>query len=442
MVSGVTEKIKALREALRALRNRNYRLFFIGQGISLIGVWMQTIAVGWLVYRMTRSEMMLGIVAFAGQAPVFFLSPFAGVIGDRFDRRRILVIMQVLALLQALTLAILTFSGAVRVWHVVLLGAVLGLVNAFEMPTRQAFVVELVDARSDLPNAIALNSALFTGARLIGPAMAGLIVVAAGEGACFLANAASYPAALVALLMMSIPRREEPRSGGKLLPELKEGLAYAFGFPPIRALLAVIGLLSLTSMSFPVLLPAFASEILHGGPNTYGFLVAASGVGALGGTLFLAMRKSVLGLERVISISLVFFGIVLGVFSFSRFAPLSMAILALVGFWMILTMASCTTILQTIVEEKKRARVMGLYVMVFMGAAPLGSIIAGGVSTAIGPPLTILAAGGVSVIGGLVFARRVPVFRRLMRPIYHKMGIIPEVAIGIQTSEELQTPPE
>ncbi len=292
----------------------------------------------------------------------------------------------------------------------------LGLVNAFEMPTRQAFVVELIDDRSDLANAIALNSALFTGARLIGPAMAGLIVVAAGEGACFLANAASYPAALVALLMMSIPRREEPRSGGKLLPELKEGLAYAFGFPPIRALLAVIGLLSLTSMSFPVLLPAFASEILHGGPNTYGFLVAASGVGALGGTLFLAMRKSVLGLERVISISLVFFGIVLGAFSFSRFAALSMAILALVGFWMILTMASCTTILQTIVEEKKRARVMGLYVMVFMGAAPLGSIIAGGVSTAIGPPLTILARRGCQCDRRACFCAPGPRFQETHAP--------------------------
>ncbi len=442
MASGTGEKMKALREALRALRNRNYRLFFIGQGISLTGIWMQTIAVGWLVFRMTRSELMLGIVTFSSQAPVFLLSPFAGVIGDRFDRRRILLFMQFMALCQALALAILTIAGTVEVWQIIMLSVLLGLANAFEMPARQAFVVELIEDRADLSNAIALNSALFTGARLIGPAVAGVLVATAGEGACFLVNAASYPASLAALLMMTIPRRDAPAEGKRLMGDLAEGMRYAFGFPPIRALLATVALLSLTAMSFPVLLPVFASDILHGGPNTYGFLVAASGFGAIWGTLYLAMKKSVLGLDRVISVSLVLFGLGLGAFSLSRSATLSMAALAVVGFGMILALAACNTILQTIVEEGMRTRVMGLYVMVFMGAAPLGSISAGGVSTVIGAPATSLIAGALCVIGGLLFARWVPVLRRLVRPIYHRMGIIREVAMGIQATEELITPPE
>lgn len=434
--------MKGLKLLLRSLRYRNFRLFFIGQGVSLIGTWMQSVATSWLVYRMTHSEFMLGLVAFAGQVPILFISPFAGVLGDRVNRRHILIAVQVLAMMQAFTLAAFTLAGAIQVWQIALLALVLGISNAFEMPSRQAFVIEMIENKADLGNAIALNSGIFNGSRLIGPAIAGVVVALAGEGVCFTLNGASYIAALAALVMMKIPARQDDRKGSRLLAEMKDGLVYAFGFRPIRDLIATVALISLVAMSFPVILPIFAGSVLHGDSNTYGFLVAATGAGALSGVVFLAMRKSVLGLGRIISASLVIFGATLVAFSFSRSVALSTCILVLTGFGMITTMASCNTMVQTLVDEDKRGRVMSFYVMAVMGTAPLGSIITGSVSAAIGAPDTVCYGGILCILGGIVFALRLPSLRKIVRPIYRKMGVIPEVAVGIQAADELPKPPE
>jgi MFS family permease len=431
-----------LRLALRALRFRNYRLFFFGQGISFIGTWMQSIATSWLVFRMTDSPFMLGLTAFAGQIPVFLISPLAGVLVDRFDRRRILVAVQVLSMAQAFTLAAVTLAGVVQVWQVIALGFCLGMINAFEMPARQSFVILMVEDRADLGNAIALNSGLFNGSRLIGPAIAGLLVAYAGEGVCFLANGVSYLAALVALLMMKITRGGEDRPRARLLAELREGLAHSFGFRPIRDLILTVSLMSLVAMSFPVLLPVFATRIFGGGSHTYGFMVAASGLGALMGTIFLAMRKNVLGLGRVIVAAMLLCGAGLVALSFSRVYPVTLALLVVMGFGMISTMASCNTMVQSIVDEDKRGRVMSLYIMAFMGTAPLGSLITGSVSSVVGPSLTALFGGILCLAGGSVFALRLPALRQIVRPIYRKMGIIPEVAAGIQSADEVEKIPE
>ncbi len=442
MESSKPKKSFGIKMILRALRHRNYRLFFIGQGISLIGTWMQTVAAAWLVYRLSHSALMLGIVAFMGQIPVLILSPVAGVLGDRLSRLRIIIIMQFLAMVQAFILAGITFAGVIKVWHIAILSLFLGMANAFEMPNRQAFVIEMVGDKSDLGNAIALNSALFNGSRLIGPAIAGIVVALAGEWVCFTVNGISYLAALTAFLLMRVPARKAVRRGAKILSDMREGLSYVLNFSPIRDLLMIVALLSLVAMSFPVLLPVFASRILHGTSNTYGFLVASSGIGALAGTMFLAMRRSVLGLGRVINVALIIFGAGLVMFSFSRSIALSMVILMAVGFGMISTIASCNTIVQTIVEEEKRGRVMSFYVTAFVGLAPFGSLIVGGLSSVIGAPETVLIGGVICIIGGVLFALRLPSIRRIIRPVYREMGIIPEVAIGIQTTDELRKPPE
>lgn len=426
----------------RALRHRNYRLFFIGQWISLVGTWMQSIATSWLAFRLTGSEFMLGLVAFSGHILTFLLSPVAGVMSDRFVRRHILIAAQALAMAQALLLAAVTISGHVRVWHIIALNLFLGLVNAFEMPTRQAFVIEMLDDRSDLGNAIALNSGIFNGSRLIGPSMAGIIVALAGEGVCFLANGLSYIASLIVLIMMNIPAREIAARQRRIGAEIREGLSYVAGFPPIRDLILIVSMLSMVAMSFPVLLPFFASGVLHGGSHTYGFLVSANGLGALAGTIFLAMRRNVLGLGRVIMVAFFMFGTGLVIFSLTRNLYLSLPLLIVVGFGMICVMASCNTIVQTIVDEDKRGRVMSLYVMAFMGAAPLGSFLAGAVSSVIGAPYTLSIGGLLSVLAGVAFAWRLPSLRDMIRPIYRRMGIIPEVAAGMQAADEPVKPPE
>ncbi|HOT43507.1 MAG TPA: MFS transporter [Spirochaetota bacterium] len=436
------KSLGGFRHGLRSLRHRNFRLFFMGQGVSLVGTWMQSVATSWLVFRMTHSEFMLGIVAFAGQVPILFISPFAGVLGDRVNRRYILIAVQAVAMAQAFTLAALTLTGAVRVWQIALLAALLGVTNAFEMPSRHAFVVEMIGDKADLGNAIALNSGIFNGSRLIGPAIAGIVVARAGEGVCFALNGASYVAAMAVFIMMTIKTRPEGRKGTTFLSEIKDGLFYAFGFRPIRDLIATVALISLVAMSFPVLLPIFAGSVLGGDSHTYGFLVAATGAGALAGVAFLAMRRSVLGLGRVISAALVLFGATLIAFSFSRTAALSTGILVLTGFGMITTMASCNTMVQTLVDEDKRGRVMSFYIMAVMGTAPLGSILAGSVSSAIGAPDTVLCGGALCVLGGIVFALRLPSLRRVVRPIYHRMGIVPDDAAGIQAADELPGPPE
>jgi len=427
---------------LRALRHKNYRLFFSGQSISLIGTWMTRIATSWLVYRLTGSALLLGVVGFAGQIPSFLLAPFAGVLVDRWNRHRLLVITQVLALLQSLAMAILALTGLIKIWQVIALSVFQGLVNAFDMPARQAFVVEMVDRREDLANAIALNSSMVNAARLLGPSIGGVIIAAVGEGWCFMIDAISYLAVIASLLAMTItPRLLKVTQDANILQQLREGWVYATRFAPIRNILLLLALVSLVGMPYTVLMPVFANDVLHGGPNTLGLLMAASGVGALVGAMFLAARKSVLGLGKFIPITAGAFGAGLIAFSFSRIMWLSLLLMVITGLGFMVQMAVSNTVLQTIVDEDKRGRVMSFYTMAFMGTAPFGSLLAGSVAERIGAPHTLLFGGIGCILGALWFAQSLPALRRDVRPIYVRIGIIPEMATGIQQSTELSVPP-
>ncbi len=427
---------------LRALRSRNYRLVFVGQGISLIGTWMQQVAMSWLVYRMTGSPFLLGVVGFASQIPSFLLGPVAGVLVDRWDRRRLLLGTQTLAMLQAAALAVAVLTGVAKVWEIVVLSMVLGIINAFDIPARQSFVMEIVESREDLPNAIALNSSMVNAARLVGPSIAGLLVASVGEGVCFVLNAASYLAVILALAAIRLQPRHPKQARRHILHELREGLDYAFGFTPIRSILLLVALISLMGMPYTVLMPVFARDILHGGAHTFGFLMAAAGVGALASTIYLASRRSILGLGRVISLSTLLFGASLIAFAYSTTLILSLCCLCLAGFGVMALIASSNTILQTIVEDDKRGRVMSLFTMAFIGVAPFGSFFAGAFAHGIGARDTLLIGGIFCLSGGALFARNLPKQREKVRPIYQKMGIIPEVAAGMQTAAELTTPPE
>jgi len=427
---------------LRALGSRNFRLFFAGQGVSLVGTWMQQVAISWLVYRLTGSAVLLGVVSFAGQIPSFLFSPLAGVLADRWNRRRLLLCTQTLAMLQASLLAFFVLAGLIQVWHLVALSVLLGLINAFDIPVRQAFVVEMVEKKEDLGNAIALNSSLVNGARLIGPSLAGLLIAVVGEGVCFLINAASYLAVILAIGAMRLPPAKARENRKHVLHELREGFGYAFGFAPIRAILFLIALVGLVGMPYTVLMPVFAREILRGGAHTFGFLMTAAGVGALASTVFLASRKSVLGLGRVIVVATGLFGLGLIGFALSRSLPLSLLFLGLAGFGAMAMIASSNTVVQTIVEDEKRGRVMSLFTMAFMGMAPLGSLAAGALADTVGAPATLIGGGIACLLTGTVFASRLPALRELVRPIYVRMGIIPEVAKGLQTASELFVPPE
>jgi len=427
---------------LRALRHKNYRLFFAGQSISLIGTWMTRIATSWLVYRLTSSALLLGVVGFAGQIPSFLLAPFAGVLVDRWNRHRLLVVTQVLALLQSLAMALLTLTGRIRMSHIIMLSIFQGLINAFDMPARQAFVVEMVDTRDDLANAIALNSSMVNAARLLGPSIGGVVIAAVGEGWCFMIDAISYLAVIGSLLAMSIPRRIVKAAGNaNMFQQLREGWTYVVRFAPIRSILLLLALVSLVGMPYTVLMPIFANAVLHGGPNTLGLLMAASGVGALLGAMFLAARRSVLGLGKFIPLMAGVFGAGLIAFSFSRVLWLSLALMVVTGLGFMVQMAASNTVLQTIVDEDKRGRVMSFYTMAFMGTAPFGSLLAGEVAERIGAPHTLLLGGIGCILGALWFARSLPALRRDVRPIYVKIGILPEIATGIQQSTELSIPP-
>ena len=429
-----------LHSTIRALSHRNFRLFFGGQSISLIGTWMQRIALGWLVYRLTNSAFLLGAVGFAGQIPVFFMAAFAGVFADRWNRQRMLILTQILATAQAFLLAYLVLTETVTVWQIITLSAFLGLVNAFDMPIRQSFIVEMIEKKEDLGNAIALNSSMVNSARLLGPSLAGLLIAAVGEGICFLLNGLSYLAVIAALIAMKTrPRPVKPRHT-KALDELRQGFAYAFGFAPIRDILLLLGLVSLTGMPFTVLMPIFAKDVLHGGPNVLGFLMGASGVGALAGALYLASRKSVLGLGKLIPLAAGCFGAGLVGFSVSRYIWLSLALMLVSGFGMIVQMAASNTILQTIVDDDKRGRVMSFYTMAFVGITPLGSLLEGFVASLVGAPATLFAGGLICVLGAAVFAGKLPVLRKAVRPIYIKMGIVPEIAAGLHSAAELTMP--
>ena len=431
-----------LRFALRALRHRNFRLFTIGQFISLNGNWMQQVAMGWLIYRLTNSALLLGLVAFAGQSPVFFLAPIAGVIADRANRHRVVIIMQLLMMIQATLLASLVFFEVVQYWHILMLSVVFGIINAFEIPVRQAFLLEMVQSRDDLANAIALNSSVFNGARLVGPAIAGFVIAAFGEGTAFILNAISYLAVLAALLAMHIVPREKKRIRGRVLSNLREGFSYAFGFPPIRVVLNLVAAAALFGVPFTVLLPVFAVEVLHGDARTLGLLMSAVGVGALSGALYLAARESVRGLSRVITICATLFGAALVLFGFSSYLWLSLVTLAIAGFGMMVLMAASNTFLQTVSDDDKRGRIVSLYTMSYIGLAPFGSLLAGALAQRLGAQLTIALGGITTMVAAMLFAQHIPQFRLLVRPIYQQLGIIPEVATGIQVATQLTSTPE
>jgi MFS family permease len=411
--------------AFRALRSRNLRLFFAGQGISLIGTWMQQIAMIWLAYRLTHSAFLLGVVGFAGQIPTFLVAPFAGVLADRWNRHRTIVITQTLSLLQAATLALLVLTGTAGVRHLVVLAVVLGTINAFDMPARQSFIVQMIERKKDLANAIALNSAMVTATRLIGPSIAGLLIGAFGEGICFLVNAISYVAVIAALLAMRVAPPPARPANGRLIDGLKEGIAYVAGFAPVRNILLLLALIGFMGMPYQILMPIFAKDVLGGGAHTLGFLMGATGLGSLVGAVYLALRKSIRGFGRIITAAAMVFGTGLVAFSLSHVVWLSLTLAFVAGLGMMTQMACSNTVIQTIVDDDKRGRVMSLFTMAFIGMAPFGSLFAGALASRIGAPNTLAIGGGFCVVGSVVFASRLKAMRHVLHPIYRKMGIMP-----------------
>jgi MFS family permease len=428
-----------LHPLLRSLAHRNYRLYFAGQGISLIGTWMQPIAMSWLVFQMTQSSFQLSVVLFAGQVPALFLSPVAGVLVDRWNRHRVLLLTQTLAMVQAFLLALLTWTGRIDVRQLVILSLFLGVVNTFDMTTRQAFLSEMVTNRADLGNAIALNSSLVNGARLLGPTLAGLILAQTSADVCFLLNGLSYLAVLLALLAMRLEQTRRECPSAPLWQGLREGFAYVSGFAPIRTLLLLLGLSSMAGTSYPVLLPEFTVRRLGGDSHLLAFLTAASGLGALTGALLLASRKSVLGLDRWILLAVTLLG--LGLLAFARVAEFKLALLVLfvIGLGMMVEMAASNTLLQTIVAEDKRGRVMSFYTLAFLGMAPLGSLLTGVLAAWLGLPLTFLINGLFCLAGAAFFGFSLPRLRVLVRPIYARLNILPPLTTSIATASDLET---
>ncbi|MGA2633623.1 MAG: MFS transporter [Terracidiphilus sp.] len=418
--------------AWRALRHRNFRLFFGGQTISLVGTWMTRIATSWLVYRLTGSALLLGTVSFAGQIPTFLFAPFAGVWIDRADRRKVLVWTQTLSMVQSLALAALTLSHLITIPLLLAFSVMQGIINAFDMPGRQSFMVQMVDDKRDLGNAIAINSSMVNVARLIGPSLAGMLIAVSNEGWCFLIDGISYLAVIASLLMMRVHVPPVVRRVTSMLTELQAGWTYVSEFEPIRTILLLFAVISLMGMPFVVLMPIFAARVLHGGPHTLGFLMGAMGVGALVSALSLAARKSVRGLIRMIPIAAAVFGLGLIGFGLSRTFWLSMIMVFIAGMGMMQGMAGSNTVIQTIVSEDKRGRVMSYYTMAFMGMAPFGSLLAGTMAHAIGAPWTVIINGAVVVLGGAWFMTQLPALRLVIRPIYREMGILPTQE-GIQT---------
>jgi MFS family permease len=424
-----TKPPSRLAETFRALRHRNYQLFFSGQLISLIGTWMDQVAESWLVYRLTGSALLLGTVAFASQIPVFLLAPIGGALADRMDRRRILITTQSSMMLVTFVLAWLTLSHRVHIWHVVALAAITGVINAFDLPARQSFVVDMV-SRADLVNAIALNSSMFNGARVIGPAVAGVVVAGIGEGWCFFANGVSFIAVIIGLWMMKM---ERPRMSieGSPLENIIEGFNFVTRTRPMRALMLLLALVSFAALPYAVLMPLFADKILHGGPKALGLLMGSSGVGALCGALLLATRKSLRGLSTWVAIACTGLGVTLALFSFSRTLWLSALLLAPVGFCTMVQMASSNTLIQSMVPDRLRGRVMSFYAMTFMGMAPLGSLLAGSLAHNLGAPWTVFIGGMAAICGAAIFWTRLPV----LRPATREMIVAQQMSGGAPAQE-------
>jgi MFS family permease len=399
-----------LPHVVRALRHRNYRLFFCGQLISLVGTWMQSVAQAWLVYRLTGSPVLLGIVGFAAQFPVFLLAPLGGSVADRYDRRHVLIATQTAAMLVAFILAGLTLTGRVQVWHIVVLASFLGAINAVDITTRQAFAVDIV-GREDLINAIALNSSMVNGARIVGPAVAGVLVARVGEGWCFLVNAVSFLAVIAGLLMMNMTARTTVPLPGSAPESILEGFRYVRRTGPVRALLLLLGLVSLMGMPYAVLMPVFADQILHGGPRGLGLLMGASGAGALVGAVVLAARKGIRGLGHWIALAAAGFGMSLILFSLSRSFWLSAALLVPAGFSMMIEMAASNTMIQSLIPDALRGRVMAVYSMMFMGMAPFGALLAGALAHRIGAPATVMVGGSACIAGAVLFRWHLPALK-------------------------------
>jgi len=414
-----------MKESFRALRHRNFRLFYFGHGMSLVGTWMQRTATIWLVYRLTGSPEILGNVDFTGQIAGVVLIPFAGVFLDRWNRYRVILGTQLLSMIQALALALLVFTDTVAVWHIIVLNAALSMINSFDMPARQAFISQIVEDKKDLANAIALNSAMFNGARIIGPSIAGLAIAVLGEGLCYLFNGLSYIAIIGALLAMRLTASQKPAATkGNILGGLKEGLVYTYKTLPIRMVLLLLAFFGLLGFPIMPLMPLFAGEVLGGGPQTMGWLLACFGLGALVGTIFLASRKTVVGIEKVIAVNSAVFASGLMVFALSKTLWVSLIIIFLMGFGLIAQMASTNTIIQTLVDEDKRGRVMSLYILSFSGIAPIGSLIAGYTAGMIGTSYTFLIAGLLAMLGSAAFTYNLPAWRLAVQPIYGKRGLI------------------
>jgi MFS family permease len=409
-----------LPSALRALAHRNFRLFFAGQSVSLIGTWMQQVALAWEVFRLTGSAWWLGMAGFAAQI--------------------LILLTQTVAMIQAFLVAMLALTGLIELWHIMALSVLLGVVNAFDMPARQAFMVEMVTDHAGLTNAIALNSSIVNAARLVGPALAGLILAQTGAGVCFLINGISYVAVLIALLAMEVPKPAAPRPRVPIVAGLREGFTYAWRFSPVRSLLLLVAIVSLLGMSYSVLLPVFATDMLEGGADTLGLLYASAGVGALTAAIMLARRSTILGLGRWIAAMPALFGVALIAFSFSRLLPLSVGLLAVAGFAVMMQLAASNTLLQTIVDEDKRGRVMSLYAMAFLGMSPFGSLLAGALADRFGATTMLMISGACCIAGAAAFALRLNAIREQIRPIYRRKGILPEVAVGLQTASEMSVP--
>jgi MFS family permease len=417
--------IKKYQYAYRALKNPNYRLFFAGQSISLIGTWMQRIAVSWLVYRLTGSALLLGAVGFATQIPNFILAPFGGVIADRYNRYRILLVTQVLSLIQASILAALVLLKTVQVWEVFALAFCLGLINALDVPVRQAFVVEMVDNEENLGNAIALNSFMVNIARMLGPTLAGVLIATWGEGVCFLVNAVSFVAVIASLWAMHIKPRTQKKRSQDFLIELREGLGYAYHSLPLRSILCLLALVSLMGMPYQVLMPIFAKQSFGGDSRTLGFLMSMIGIGAICGGIFLAGRRTVYGLVDLLPRAAALFGLGLVGFALSRQVALSALLLVLCGCGMMMNLATSNTILQSLVDEDKRGRIMSLHTVAFLGMAPFGNLISGFLAQRWGAPNTILFGGTCCLVGASVFAWVLPSFRGEIHAAYARKGIVP-----------------
>jgi MFS family permease len=415
----------SLYRTFRALKHRNFRLFFVGQGLSMMGTWLQQVAMGWLTYRLTGSAWLLGVIAFCANAGILLFGTWAGVLADRVRRRRALYFTQSLMLAQAIVLTVLTALGHVQVWHLIVLSLWLGIVSAFDIPVRQSLYVHLVDDRADLPNAIALNSFLVNGARVVGPALAGLLLAVVSEAVCFALNALSFVAVIVAVTRMHFPREPGPAARhDSWWSSWVEGFRYVWEYPPARAFLTLVAVLAWTIAPYSSLMPIYAKDVYGGGPHTLGFLLAAAGGGALLSTGYLAGRENIRGLVRVIGLAAATSGLALAAFAYLRIFPLAFALMVAVGGGVILAAASANTILQTIVDDRLRGRVAGFYTLAFLGVAPLGNLAAGALAAQLSAQATFAINGVVAALAAAWFWRRMPAIRAALRPAYQKLGIL------------------